>query len=108
MDMNAGACTRVHTQTHTQADSLVKLFPAGSALAKVFEKLELTEKERELKEKEDKKERELKEKERELKEKERKLVKDQRPEDIMYDIKKQLDRLTLMVWFAILLLLLRF
>jgi len=44
---------------------LTKLFPAGSALAKVFEAQELKEKAQELKEKEKEKAQELKEKKRE-------------------------------------------
>ena len=37
------ACTQsqAHTHAHIQAESLTKLFPAGSALAKVFEAQEL-------------------------------------------------------------------
>ena len=61
------ACTQsqAHTHAHIQAESLTKLFPAGSALAKVFEAQELKEKEKaqELKEKEEA--REFKEKKRE-------------------------------------------
>ena len=44
---------------------MTKLFPAGSALAKVFEAQELKEKAQELKEKEKEKAQELKEKKRE-------------------------------------------
>jgi len=69
------ACTQsqAHTHAHIQAESLTKLFPAGSALAKVFEAQELKEKAQELKEKEKEKAQELKEKEKaqELKEKEK-------------------------------------
>ena len=61
------ACTQsqAHTHAHIQAESLTKLFPAGSALAKVFEAQELKEKAQELKEKEKEKAQELKEKKRE-------------------------------------------
>ena len=60
---HAHACA--HTHAHIQAESLTKLFPAGSALAKVFEAQELKEKEKaqELKEKDEA--REFKEKKRE-------------------------------------------
>jgi len=37
----AHAHSRRHTHAHIQAESLTKLFPAGSALAKVFEAQEL-------------------------------------------------------------------
>ena len=47
---HAHACA--HTHAHIQAESLTKLFPDGSALAKVFEAQELKEEARELKEKE--------------------------------------------------------
>ena len=97
------ACTQsqAHTHAHIQAESLTKLFPAGSALAKVFEAQELKEKARELKEKE--KAQELKEKEeaRELKEKERDDALKKREEEV----KQRLDILSLAVGILVFLLL---
>ena len=90
------ACTQsqAHTHAHIQAESLTKLFPAGSALAKVFEAQELKEKAQELKEKE--KAQELKEKEeaREFKEKKREE-----------EVKQRLDILSLAVGILVFLLL---
>ena len=83
------ACTQsqAHTHAHIQAESLTKLFPAGSALAKVFEAQELKEKEKaqELKEKEEA--REFKEKKREE------------------EVKQRLDILSLAVGILVFLLL---
>ena len=90
------ACTQsqAHTHAHIQAESLTKLFPAGSALAKVFEAQELKEKE---------KAQELKEKEeaRELKEKERDDALKKREEEV----KQRLDILSLAVGILVFLLL---
>jgi len=75
------ACTQsqAHTHAHIQAESLTKLFPAGSALAKVFEAQELKEKE--------------KEKAQELKEKEKEKALKKREEEV----KQRLDILSLAV-----------
>ena len=90
------ACTQsqAHTHAHIQAESLTKLFPAGSALAKVFEAQELKEKE---------KAQELKEKEeaRELKEKERDDALKKREEEV----KQRLDILSLAVGILVFVLL---
>jgi sRNA-binding protein len=108
------ACTQsqAHTHAHIQAESLTKLFPAGSALAKVFEAQELKEKARELKEKE--KAQELKEKEeaRELKEKEKaqelkekdeaREFKEKKREE---EVKQRLDILSLAVGILVFVLL---
>ena len=81
------ACTQsqAHTHAHIQAESLTKLFPAGSALAKVFEAQELKEKEKE-------KAQELKEKEKELKKEKEKALKKREEE-----VKQRLDILSLAV-----------
>ena len=88
---HAHACA--HTHAHIQAESLTKLFPAGSALAKVFEAQELKEKE---------KAQELKEKEeaRELKEERDDALKKREEE-----VKQRLDILSLAVGILVFVLL---
>ena len=106
---HAHACA--HTHAHIQAESLTKLFPAGSALAKVFEAQELKEKAQELKEKEKEKAQELKEKEKaqELKEKEEaRELKEERDDALKKreeEVKQRLDILSLAVGILVFLLL---
>jgi uncharacterized membrane protein len=101
------ACTQsqAHTHAHIQAESLTKLFPAGSALAKVFEAQELKEKEKaqELKEKEEARELKEKEKAQELKEKEEaREFKEKKREE---EVKQRLDILSLAVGILVFVLL---
>ena len=106
------ACTQsqAHTHAHIQAESLTKLFPAGSALAKVFEAQELKEKAQELKEKEKAQELKEKEKAQELKEKEeaRELKEKERDDALKKreeEVKQRLDILSLAVGILVFVLL---
>jgi len=100
---HAHACA--HTHAHKQAESLTKLFPAGSALAKVFEAQELKEKEKaqELKEKEKAQELKEKEKAQELKEKEE--ARELKEKKWKEEVKQRLDILSLAVGILVFLLL---